>query len=83
MTRQLKNNKAIMIKPTVKNFGPAVMDTSEYVYQVLKEHLLTKDYKQLTQAEATIKMEQLKNTLKNLIAFHSHILSQAELMYFK
>ena len=41
------------IKPTDKNLGPAVMDTSEYVNQVLTEHLLTKHYKQLTQTEAT------------------------------
>jgi predicted DNA-binding protein (UPF0251 family) len=81
--RQLKNNKAITIKPTDKNLGPAVMDTSEDVNRVLTEHLLTKDYKQLTQSEATSKMEQLKDTLKKLILSHSHILSQAELTYFK
>jgi len=56
---------------------------SEYINQVLKEHLLTKDYKQLTQVEATNNMEQLKITLKELIASHSHVLSQAELTYFK
>jgi len=81
--RQLKNNKAITIKPTDKNLGPVVMDTSEYVNRVLTEHLLTKDYKQLTQSEATNKIEQLKDTLKKLISSHFHILSQAELTYFK
>jgi predicted DNA-binding protein (UPF0251 family) len=81
--RQLKNKKAITIKPTDKNLGPVVMDTSEYVNRVLTEHLLTKDYKQLTQSEATNKIEQLKDTLKKLISSHSHILSQAELTYFK
>ncbi|MFN9981989.1 MAG: hypothetical protein ACK53Y_18835, partial [bacterium] len=81
--RQLKNKKAITIKPTDKNLGPDVMDMSEYINQVLKEHLLTKDYKQLTQVEATNNMEQLKITLKELIASHSHVLSQAELTYFK
>jgi predicted DNA-binding protein (UPF0251 family) len=81
--RQLKNNKAIRIKPTDKNLGPAVMDTSEYVNQVLTEHLLTKDYKQLTQTESTNRMDQLKDTLKKLISSHSNILSKAELTYFK
>jgi len=32
--RQLKDNKAITIKPTDKNLGPTVMDTSKYVNQV-------------------------------------------------
>jgi len=81
--RQLRDNKAITIKPTDKNLGPAVMDTSEYVNQVLTEHLLTKDYKQLTQPEATNRMDQLKDTLKKLISSHSDILSKAELTYFK
>jgi hypothetical protein len=46
--RQLKTNNAIIIKPTDKNLGLTVMDTSEYIQQILKEHLLTDNYIQVT-----------------------------------
>jgi hypothetical protein len=39
--KELKTNKGITIKPTDKNLGLAVLDTSQYISQVLKEHLLT------------------------------------------
>jgi hypothetical protein len=53
----LKQNKNIIIKSTDKNLGPATMDTKDYVLQVLKEHLLTNAYRQLTQSEAINSME--------------------------
>jgi hypothetical protein len=31
----LKNNKNLLIKPTDKNLGPAIMDTQLYIRQVL------------------------------------------------
>jgi len=69
--RLLKNNQNIIIKPTDKNLGPAVMDTSQYIHQILKEHLLTGDYKQLSQPEAKHRMEQLKKELNDLITAHT------------
>jgi hypothetical protein len=81
--RQLKANNAIIIKPTDKNLGPAVMDTSEYMQQVLKEHLLTDNYTQLTQTEAHNKIEAVKVTLRNLISNNANSLPQPELIYFK
>ena len=48
----LKHNKNITIKPTDKNLGPAVLDTKQYIGQVLQEHLLTPSYKQLSHQEA-------------------------------
>jgi hypothetical protein len=81
--KQLKTNNTIIIKPTDKNLGPAVMDTLEYIQQVLKEHLLTDNYVQLTQAEAQKKIEALKVTLKNLISNNANSLPQPELIYFK
>jgi hypothetical protein len=81
--QQLKANDKIIIKPTDKNLGPAVMDTNLYVQQILREHLLTQDYQQLTQKEAEHKMERLKTTLKNAIAFHSASLSAAEKTFFQ
>jgi len=81
--RQLKHNKNIIIKPLDKNLGPAVMDTISYVKQVLKEHLLSKDYRQLTKEEAQNSMELLKVTLKAAIENNSSHLSESELTYFK
>ncbi len=57
--QKLKRNPNIVIKPTDKNLGPAAMDTEDYIIQILKEHLLTADYKQLSKAEAQNKMDQL------------------------
>jgi len=79
----LQSNKNITIKPTDKNLGPAVMDTENYVHQVLKEHLLTKDYIQLTPQEANNKMKDLTDSLKDLIRSHQNNLSRAEFLYFQ
>ncbi len=57
-----------MIKPSDKNLGPVAMDKDEYVHQILKEHLLSKEYCKLTKHEATQKIETLRNTLKNYIS---------------
>jgi hypothetical protein len=62
--KSLKNNKNIVIKPTDKNLGPAVIDLKQYLHQILNEHLLSKDYKQLTRQSTLSKMEDIKNTLK-------------------
>jgi hypothetical protein len=59
------------------------MDTENYVHQVLKEHLLTKDYIQLTPQEASNKMKDLTDFLKDLIKSHQNNLSRAEFLYFQ
>jgi uncharacterized protein YaaW (UPF0174 family) len=59
------------------------MDTTSYVKQVLEEHLLSKDYRQLTKEEAQNSMEHLKVTLKTVIENNSPHLSEPELTYFK
>jgi len=81
--KELKSNKNIIIKPTDKNLGPAMMDTSQYINQVLKEHLLTPDYRQLSHLEATRAFEKIKTTLKNLIQANTQSLSKPELTYFE
>jgi hypothetical protein len=80
--RSLRLNTDI-VKPTDKNLGPALLDISSYIHQVLQEHLLTADYKQLTQTEMSTKMSTLKTTLSNLITSHSTVLTEAENTYFK
>jgi hypothetical protein len=52
--KKLRNNRNITIKPTDKNLGPVVMDTSTYIHQVLTEHLLTDAYLQLSQPRQRI-----------------------------
>jgi Holliday junction resolvasome RuvABC endonuclease subunit len=59
------------------------MDSIDYAKQVLQEHLLTNTYKQLSETEATTRMIELKDALKNLISTHSHNLSKVELTYFQ
>ncbi len=81
--KELKTNKGITIKPTDKNLGPAILDTSQYISQVLKEHLLTPAYKQLSQLEVTRAIENLKTTLKNLIQTNTQLLSKSELTSFE
>jgi len=79
----LKQNHNILIKPTDKNLGPAIMDTEDYIHQVLQDHLLTKDYMQLTQYKAINKMEEIKNLLKHIISTNKNSLSEAKQKYFQ
>ena len=81
--QQLRCNDKIVIKPTDKNLGPAVMDKNDYIQQVLKEHLLTKDYQQLSQNKALHKLNSLKDSLKNIITTHSGSLTDSEKTYFQ
>jgi hypothetical protein len=80
--RQLRDNTNLLIKPTDKNLGPAIMDTVSYIKQVLKEHLLTPTYKQLTYMEAKSKMDTIKANLKLLLSNNKNILSKSEWVYF-
>jgi hypothetical protein len=62
----LKHTKNVVIKATDKNLGPAIMDLEQYNEQILKEHLLTSTYTQLSGDEATRKMNriiEIKNKL--------------------
>jgi hypothetical protein len=79
----LKNNENFIIKPSDKNLGPAIMDTSAYIKQVLKEHLLTQSYKCLSDNQAKNIMDHVKETLKNLIITNQQHLSKEELTYFQ
>jgi hypothetical protein len=78
----LKASKHLTIKPMDKNLGPAIMDTESYITQVLKEHLLTSNYKRLTNNEATLQMKNIKHDLKTLIKNNHNALSKAEQLYF-
>jgi molecular chaperone DnaK (HSP70) len=79
----LKQNKNVIIKPTEKNLGPAVIDTADYVSQKLKEHLLSNNYRQLTPVEMQNAMADLKTSLTSIIQSNSEKSSQPELTFFK
>jgi hypothetical protein len=80
---QLKNNRNIIIKPTDKNLGPAIMDKKSYIEQILHEHLLTNTYRQLTAVEANTILDETKNTLKAIITSNKDKLSVPETTYFQ
>jgi hypothetical protein len=54
------------------------MDLETYILQVLQEHLLTKDYIQLSDSEALNRMENLKVHLKNIIKEHQNSLPKTK-----
>jgi len=72
--RTLKKSTHLTIKPTDKNLGPAILDTDNDIQQVLKEHLLTSDYRQLNNDTAKLQMANIINSI--------HELSKAEQLYF-
>jgi hypothetical protein len=78
----LRKNNKLIIKPTDKNLGPALMDLESYVKQVLRKHLLTCDYTQLSQTEMNNRMSNIKSTLKDIITNSQDSLSKAEITYF-
>ncbi len=80
---QLKSNKHHTIKPTDKNLGPTILDTSSYIKQVLEKHLLTKDYVQISTAEAKNKIDNIKQIFKTLLQSYRNVLSKPESLYFQ
>jgi hypothetical protein len=81
--RKLWSNSKIIIKPTDKNLGPAVLDTEAYMKQILQEHLTTKHYQLLSDTESRNRYEAFKSTLKELISTNIDCLSKPEVIYFQ
>ncbi len=59
------------------------MDLTKYSKQILQEHLLTKDYRQLTKDSACNEKEKIKCYLKSMISANRNLLPKAELIYFQ
>jgi hypothetical protein len=76
---KLRNDDNIIIMPTDKNLGPAVMNRNEYVEQCLTEHLLTPQYSQLTRRTALTRIELTKLLLLNNLQKYKNQLSSPEL----
>jgi hypothetical protein len=51
---EIRNNPRIIVIPTDKNLGPAIMDKRDYIEHCLNDHLLNADnYTQLTEEEGS------------------------------
>ena len=62
-----KKNENIVIVPSNKNLGPAVIDTATYINRALKDHLLdTKNYRRLTESEADIHLQTLFHSILDI-----------------
>ncbi len=79
----LKNNKEFVVKPSDKNLGPVIMNTEDYIKMALIQHLLTTNYQQLPPQQAKNHLENIKNTLKNLLHDHKDTLTIAEQTFFQ
>jgi hypothetical protein len=79
---QLINNKDLIILPTDKNLGPAIINYEEYVKQILHEHLLSPNYERLSQSTASERLINTKNHLIKTFYKHKDLLSNAERLYF-
>jgi len=79
---KLRSDDNIIIMPTDKNLGPAIMNRNRYIEQCLTEHLLTPQYCQLTKKTALTRIESTKNLLLNNLQKYKNQLSSPELTYF-
>jgi len=79
----LKLDDNLTIKNTDKNLGPAIMETEDYIHQVLKDHLLTKDYERLSEKTAKHRICNITRTLKSHITENHKLLSKVEITYFQ
>lgn len=79
---KLKKSTDFIIMPTDKNLGPAIMDRDKYIKQNLIEHLLTDNYQQLSTTEATLRLQQTKQQLKETYYTYKNTLSLNEQNFF-
>jgi len=79
---KFKQSEEFIILPTDKNLGPAIMNRDLYIKQVLREHLTTPAYLQLTSEKALTEINNTKQLLLNAFNTYKHVLSQAEISYF-
>jgi len=79
---ELKKSTEIIIMPTDKNLGPAILNRDKYIKQVLTEHLLTPSYLKMTSNLATPQNSHTKQLLITNFQTYKHTLSQPELDFF-
>jgi hypothetical protein len=65
-----------------KNLGLAVMNRDLYIEQVLREHLTTPTYLQLTSENALFEINNTKQLLLNAFHTQKNLLSQPKITYF-
>jgi len=81
--KELKKSTDIIILPSDKNLGPAILDRKSYITQILNKHILTPSYQQLSPTEAKQQTEFTKTQLMDLYNHHKNMLSKAEVDYFR
>jgi hypothetical protein len=68
MLQNLRNNNQLVIFPTDKNLGPAIIDKPTYIKRAISDHLSDKTtYRQLTAPQADARMKAVRRTLTNFI----------------
>ena len=79
----LQQNLELIVVPTDKNLGPAVMERRDYVRQCLTEHLLDRStYRQLSPAEAHDRMNSARITLDGLLLNYHRVIHPDHMTYF-
>ena len=77
--QQLKNNNEIIIMDADKNLGIVVMNRTDYIKSILKEHLLQTDiYEQLSFTQAHNRMKKVEKDIKNIILHNNTELSSSD-----
>ena len=67
----LRSSKNLVVLKTDKNLGPAVLERSIFIQRVYEEHLLTKDYRQLSHSQANGRFKAITRIVrKHISTFH-------------
>jgi hypothetical protein len=78
------DNPNFIVTLTDKNLGPAILERSTYKRRCLQDHLLdTTSYRQLTQAEADVKVQTARTIMSSIIHSYGHHLTAKEKTYFR
>ena len=81
MIKTLKKNKHLMIIPTDKNLGPAIIERDIYIKHILREHLNNPTYTQLTTEEYNTQMLLFMRTASQYFELHKNKLPTEEKSY--
>ena len=77
----LRNNKDLLVIPSDKNLGPVILDRDEYVRRCFQEHLLTDNYKELSEHEANTFVQHTYTLLTKFINDHANSFTEPDLTF--
>lgn len=79
-----RNNNKLIVIPTDKNLGPAIMERAIYIKRCSDDHLLdTTTYKQLSKEQLRKRIYNIKATILNLTKKYKEQLDAASHKYFR